>query len=146
MYFYPPSLSPNFCVWKSFQRGSLKIHLVFIEKVSVRDGTIDTPRKIGQDRKGKEHVEAAMRAGTRRDEMAPIQQAKNPQNKETRKKMVSISLFCRCCLDLCSPTSAFKAPAGGDALSSAPWLPQPPRLFIFCRDYTSNSFSICSLF
>lgn len=64
MYFYPPSLASKFCVWKSFQRVSLKIHLVFIEKASVRDGTIDTQRKIGQDRKGKEHMEMEMEAGT----------------------------------------------------------------------------------
>lgn len=41
------------------------------------------------------------------------------KNKRNTQKMVSSSLFCRCCLDLCSPTSAFKAPAGGDALSPA---------------------------
>lgn len=70
MYFYPLSSASNFCVWKSFQRGSLKIHLLFIERVSVGDGTIEAQRKMGQDRKGKEHVETEMQAGTRRDETA----------------------------------------------------------------------------
>lgn len=64
------SSASNFCVWKSFQRRSLKIHLLFIERVSVGDGTIDAQRKMGQDRQGKEHVETEMQAGTRRDETA----------------------------------------------------------------------------
>lgn len=47
----------------------------------------------------------------------------NPASKKKNKKKTDASsLFCRCYLNLCSPTSAFKAPAGGDALSSAPWL------------------------
>lgn len=70
MYFYPLSSASNFGVWKSFQRGSLKIHLLFIERVSVGDGTIDAQRKMGQDRRGKEHVETEMQAGTRGDETA----------------------------------------------------------------------------
>lgn len=70
MYFYPLGSASNFCVWKSFQRGSLKIHLLFIERLSVGDGTIDAQRKIGQDRQGKEHVETEMQVGTRRDETA----------------------------------------------------------------------------
>lgn len=81
MYFYSLSLASNFCVWKSFQRESLNIHLVFIEKASVRDGTIDTQRKIGQDRKGKEHVETEMQAGTCRDETAQSSKQKKKQKK-----------------------------------------------------------------
>lgn len=48
----------------------------------------------------------------------PASQKKNKPKKPTD----ASSLFCRCYLGLCSPTSAFEAPAGGDALSSAPWL------------------------
>lgn len=107
MYFYPLSLAPNFCVWKSFQRGSLTIHLVFIEKASVRNGTIDTQKKIGQDRKGKKHVEMEMQEGMRKDETA---QSSKQKKKQTDKKKHASSLFCWCYLDLCSPTSAFKAP------------------------------------
>lgn len=102
MYFYPQSLALNFCVWKSFQRGSLTIHLLFIERASVRDGTIDTQKKIGQDRK-----EMVMQEGTRRDETAQSSKKKKEANKP--KKHAS-SLFSWCYLDLCSPTSAFKAP------------------------------------
>lgn len=89
MSFYPLTLALNFWVWKSFQRGSLKIHLVFIEKASVRDGTIDTQRKIGQDRKGKEQEETEIEAGTHRDETAQSSKQKTPKQQQQKTTMLA---------------------------------------------------------
>lgn len=89
MSFYPLTLALNFWVWKSFQRGSLKIHLVFIEKASVRDGTIDTQRKIGQDRKGKQHEETEIEAGTHRDETAQSSKQKTPKQQQKKPTMLA---------------------------------------------------------
>lgn len=81
LYFYSPSLASNFCVWKSFQRGSLKIHLLLIAKASVRDGTIDTQRKIGQDRKRKEQVETEMQTHVGMKQPNPASKEKKKERK-----------------------------------------------------------------
>lgn len=47
-------LAKDIQVWKRFQRGSLKIHVVFIE-----ERTIQAPRKIGQEEKEKQSEKQA---------------------------------------------------------------------------------------
>lgn len=66
--FLPPTSAYDFCFWKSFQRGSLKIHLVFIEKKSVRRRTIQAQRKIGQDGKRERNTQTEKQAGRHTDE------------------------------------------------------------------------------
>lgn len=113
MYFYLPSLASNFRVWRSFQSGSLKIHLVFIERVSVGDGTIETQRKIGQGRRGKEHVEKEMQTGTRKDETA----------QSSKPKTLMLAAFSAGAIWICAlqPLPSKPQQEGG-TLSSAPWL------------------------
>lgn len=69
----------------------------------------------------------------------PNPASKNPQNNNNKNDDAS-SRSCRCYLDLCSPTSAFKAPAGGDALSSAPWLLHTLPVFLSSAGITLQTY------
>lgn len=68
----------------------------------------------------------------------PNPASKKPQNNNKNDDASAHS--CRCYLDLCSPTSAFKAPAGGDALSSAPWLLHTPPVFLSSAGITLQTY------
>lgn len=87
-----------------------------------------------------------MEAGTHRDETAQSSKQKTSKQQQQKKQQPDASsLFCWCYLDLpnlClqSPSRRWRSPL----CSLAP--PHPPSLFIVCGDYTSNLFSICSLF
>lgn len=54
-------------------------------------------------------------------------------------KTDACSLFCLPYLAVCSPASAFKAPAGGDTLSPAPWLPHPPPVYLPSAETTLST-------
>lgn len=85
--------------------------------------------KIGQDRKGKEMYRLRSRQADR--------WMKPPER--PGQKTDACSLFSLPYLAVCSPDSAFKAPAGGDTLSPAPWLPHTPPVYLPSAEITLST-------